>query len=146
MSLKMLWTMDKKAHDVKRMGTTFKPVNDVKEVPLDPKRADGRVVCAGSNLSQKLESALIDFLCMEKDIFAWIPSNMNGIPSEVVEHSLRISPGPKPVKQRLRRFDEEKCKAIREEISKLLTTRFIREINHPEWLANPMLVQKKRWK
>jgi hypothetical protein len=65
---------------------------------------------------------------------------MKGIPREVTEHSIRINPGSNPVKQRLRRFDEEKHKAIGEEIAKLLATRFIREINHPEWLANPILV------
>jgi hypothetical protein len=37
----MLQCMDEQTPDVKRMGTTFKLVNDVKEVPLDPKRADG---------------------------------------------------------------------------------------------------------
>jgi hypothetical protein len=44
------------------------------------------------------------------------------------------------VKQRLRRFDEEKHKGIGEEIAKLLATGFIQEINHSEWLANPILV------
>jgi hypothetical protein len=45
----------------------------------------------------------------------------------------------------LRRFDEEKHKDIREEVSKLLASRFIK-IHHLEWLANPMLVQKKNGK
>lgn len=75
---------------------------------------------------------------------AWNPSNMKGTPREVTEHSLRINPGSKPMKQRLRRFDEEKHKAIEEEIGKLLAASFIREINHPEWLSNPVLVQKEK--
>lgn len=50
------------------------------------------------------------------------------------------------MKQRLCFSDKEKHKAIGEEISKLLAADFIREINHPEWLANPMLVQKKNYK
>ena len=29
------------------------------------------------------------------------------------------------------------------ELSKLLTTGFIKEIDHPEWLANPVLILKK---
>jgi len=28
-------------------------------------------------------------------------------------------------------------------LAKLLTTRFIKEVFHPEWLANPVLVKKK---
>jgi len=65
---------------------------------------------------------------------------MLGIPREVVEHALKIHPDSKPVKQRLRRFDEEKRRAIDEEIAKLLAAGFIREVSHPEWLANPILV------
>ena len=68
---------------------------------------------------------------------------MPGILREVAEHTLKIHPGSKPVKQRLRRFDEEKRRAIGEEIAKLLTVGFIKEVHHPEWLANPVLVRKK---
>jgi hypothetical protein len=46
----------------------------------------------------------------------------------------------------LRRFDEEKRKVISEEIHKLLKAEFIKEVNHPEWLANPILVMKKNRK
>jgi hypothetical protein len=47
------------------------------------------------------------------------------------------------VKQRLRRFDEEKRRAIGEEIHRLFAARFIKEVFHPEWVANPVLVKKK---
>ena len=65
---------------------------------------------------------------------------MPGIPREVAEHTLKIHPGSKPVKQRLHHFDEEKRRAIDEEIAKLSATGFIREVHHPEWLANPVLI------
>ena len=65
---------------------------------------------------------------------------MPGILGEVAEHALKIGPGSKPVKQRLCRFDEEKHRAISEEIARLLVTGFIKEVYHPEWLANPVLV------
>ena len=68
---------------------------------------------------------------------------MPGILREVIEHTLKIHPSSKPVKQHLCRFDEEKCRAIDEEIAKLSATRFIREVYHLEWLANPILVMKK---
>ena len=68
---------------------------------------------------------------------------MPGIPREVAEHSLHVKPSSRPVKQRLRRFDEEKRRAIGEEIAKLLAAGFIKEVFHPEWLANPVLVRKK---
>jgi hypothetical protein len=46
------------------------------------------------------------------------------------------------MKQHLRRFDEEKRRAIGEEIHKLMAAGFIKEVFHPEWLANPVLVKK----
>jgi hypothetical protein len=71
---------------------------------------------------------------------------MPGIPREVTEHTLEIHAGSKPVKQRLRRFDEEKRKVIGKEIHKLLEAGFIKEVHHFEWLANPVLVKKKSGK
>lgn len=96
----------------------------MKEIPLDPDSTDGRVVCIGATLSLKQESALVNFLYVENDIFAWKPSNMFDIPREVTQHSLWIKPGSKPIKQRLRHFDEEKCKVIGEEAGKLLSPGF----------------------
>jgi hypothetical protein len=40
---------------------------------------------------------------------------MKGIPREVFKHKLNNKPRLKPVKQRLRRFNNDKCKAIGEE-------------------------------
>ena len=77
---------------------------------------------------------LVDFLRANADMFAWSPSDMPGIPREVAEHSLEIRAGSKPVKQRLRRFDEEKRKIISEEVHKLLTAGFIKEVHHPDCL------------
>ena len=71
---------------------------------------------------------------------------MPGIPREVTEHALKIRPGSKLVKQRLCHVDEEKHRAIGEEIAKLLAAGFIKEVYHPEWLANPILVRKKSGK
>jgi hypothetical protein len=91
---------------------------------------------------------LVDFLRANADIFAWSPSDMPGIPREVTEHSLDIRARARPVKQPLRRFDEEKRRAIGEEIHKLMAAGFIKEVFHPEWLANPVLVRKKggKWR
>jgi hypothetical protein len=87
---------------------------------------------------------LVDFLRANVDIFAWSPSDMPGIPREVVEHALEIQAGSRPVKQHLRRFDEEKRKVIDEEIHKLLKAGFIKEVHHREWLANPVRMGNRR--
>jgi hypothetical protein len=89
---------------------------------------------------------LVDFLRANADIFAWSPSDMPGIPREVAEHSLDILPHSHAVQQRLRRFDEERRRAIRAELRKLLEAGFIKEVFHPTWLANHVLVKKKNGK
>jgi hypothetical protein len=89
---------------------------------------------------------LVDFLRVNADIFMRSPSDMPGIPREVTEHSLDILPHSRAVQQRLRRFDEERRRAIGVELRKLLEARFIKEVFHPTWLANPVLVKKKNGK
>ena len=86
---------------------------------------------------------LRDFLRENWDIFAWHPSDTQGIPRELAEHSLNILKGHKPVKQTLPRFSEPKRQAMGEELAKLIEVGFIRETNHPDLLANLVMVPKK---
>jgi hypothetical protein len=72
--------------------------------------------------------------------------DMPGIPREVAEHSLDIQPHSRAMQQRLRRFGEERRWAIGVELRKLLEAGFIKEVFHPMWLANPVLVKKKNGK
>src|SRR4051812_1530448 len=68
---------------------------------------------------------------------------MSGIPREFVEHTLRIKPNMKPVKQALRRFSEPKRRAIEEEVNRLLDAYFIRETKKATRISIPVLVPKK---
>jgi hypothetical protein len=69
-------------------------------------------------------------------------SDMPEIPREVIEHTLDIDPAFKPIKQKERRYTPEMCEAIRLEVNRLLEARFIRPVDYPSWLANPVLVEK----
>ena len=68
---------------------------------------------------------------------------MPGVPRKEAEHSLDLDTKVRPVKQRLRRFAQDRKEAIRVEITWLLAAGFIREVTHPDWLANLVLVKKK---
>jgi hypothetical protein len=57
---------------------------------------------------------------------------MPGVLRELAEHSLNVRSDAKPVKQPLRRFAEEKRKAIGEEIARLLAAGFIMEVFYPD--------------
>jgi len=71
---------------------------------------------------------------------------MPGILREVTEHALHVALSLKPTKQCLHHFDDERHRAIGEEITKLLAAGFIKEVYHSDCLANPVLVKKKNGK
>src|SRR5438105_10802873 len=71
---------------------------------------------------------------------------MPRVPREVIEHTLNFKERAKPVKQRLCRFTQDRKKAIRDKLTKLMAANFIKEVYHPDWLANPVLVKKKNGK
>jgi hypothetical protein len=67
---------------------------------------------------------LIKFLQENRDIFAWKPANMPGVPRELIEHELHLNPNAKPVKQRLHCFTQGKKDVIKIETSRLLDVAF----------------------
>jgi hypothetical protein len=89
----------KEAPDPKWSTGSFKPVEGVKEVPLDPSGSNSKMVRISTILDPKLEAVLIDFLRANSNMFMWSPSDMPSIPREVTEHSLDIQAGSKPVRQ-----------------------------------------------
>jgi hypothetical protein len=68
---------------------------------------------------------------------------MPGVPRELIEHSLNVNPKATPKRQHLRHFADDRRDAIKKELTKLLAAVLIREVFHPEWLANPVLICKK---
>jgi hypothetical protein len=67
---------------------------------------------------------------------------MPRIPREVVKHKLGIDPAFKPIKQKERRYTPERHETIQVEVNKLLDVGFIRQVDYPRWLANPILEEK----
>jgi hypothetical protein len=126
-------------------SSAFRQTEDTMAVEVDPNDPT-KNLRIGTQLPTKYESVLIDFLHAYHDAFAWKPSDMLGTLREVAEHELRIMLGSKPMHQRLRHFDYGRCRAISEEIAKLLAASFIKEVYHSDWLANPVLVKKKNGK
>jgi hypothetical protein len=135
------------APDSKCAAGSFELTEEVNVIHIDLNGSEDKTVRVGTSISTKQESTLIDFLYANRGIFAWKPLDMPGIPREVAEHSLDNKLTSRLVKQRLCRFDEKRRRAIGEEIEKLLSAGFIKEVYHPEWLGN-LLVRKKsrKWR
>ena len=73
---------------------------------------------------------------------------MPSIPTNIIQHCLNVDLEKKPVQQRRRVFVLEQNKAVMDEVNKLLTANFIREVNYLEWLANIVMVKKanEKWR
>jgi hypothetical protein len=67
---------------------------------------------------------------------------MSGIPKEVIGHKLEIDPSFKPIKQKEKSHTTERREAIRQEVNRLLEAGFIRPVDYPSWLINPVLLEK----
>ncbi|CAA7059565.1 unnamed protein product [Microthlaspi erraticum] len=52
----------------------------------------------------------------------------------------------KPMRQKRRKLGADKAQAVNEEVEKLLRAGSITEVKYPEWLANPVVVKKKKRK
>ena len=73
---------------------------------------------------------------------------MPSLPTNIIQHCLNVDLEKKPVQQRRRVFVSEQNKAVMDEVNKLLTANFIREVNYLEWLANIVMVKKanEKWR
>jgi hypothetical protein len=51
---------------------------------------EGKTVTIGKAIQDVAREKLVNFLRLHKEIFAWSPSDMPGIPREISEHKLHI--------------------------------------------------------
>jgi len=110
------------------------------------KEISGKVFKLGRTLDSETQDQIAKVISRHLDAFAWAASDMPGIDPDFLCHRLAMNPQVRPVRQRRRKFNEEKRQAIKEETQKLLTAGHIREIQYPEWLANVVLVKKSSGK
>jgi len=87
------------------------------------------MVIIGKELEEVDEARLIQFLRNDQDVFAWSSSDLRGVSRDVIEHSLKVDPKARPVKQRLRPMSEERKKAAQAKVQKLLDTEVIHEVS-----------------
>jgi hypothetical protein len=77
------------------------------------------------------------------DVFAWVPTDLEGIPAELGEHSIDLQEGAVPVRQRQYRLNPRYSLLVKEEIDRLLEAGFIYPVNNSEWMSPIVVVPKK---
>ena len=83
-------------------------------------------------LSFEMRTRLVQFLKENLDVFAWSHKDMPAISMKVIQHKLNVDPEKKPVHQRRQVFAPKRNQVITDEVNKLLTAGFIREVYYPD--------------
>jgi hypothetical protein len=85
-----------------------RPSEEVQIKAIDLGTGDSsKATTIGAGLDPNSEDALISFLQANRDIFAWKPVDMLGVPRNLIEHSLNVDPKAIPKRQHLRRFTND---------------------------------------
>ena len=105
-----------------------------------------KTIRIGTTLSPEMKTRLIQFLKENLDLFAWTHKDMPSISPKVIQHKMNVDPERKLVQQRWWVFAPEWNQVITNEVNKLLSVGFIREVYYPDWLANVVLVKKANGK
>ena len=71
--------------------TDLKDQEETKTVPLEDAVLDRKVTIRG-NLSKEEEAELIETLAKNKDVFAWLASDLKGVSRDIIQHYLDINP------------------------------------------------------
>ena len=89
---------------------------------------------------------VVQFLKDNQDVFAWSHEDMPEIDKGVIVHRLSTDLMQKPVQQKRKVFPLECNQEVMEEVDKLLSNEFIREVYYPKWLANVVMVKNPNGK
>jgi len=133
----------------RRNESRVESVRDRRPQPVDnvvERHFGGKIFELGCLLSQEEQDEVVAVISRHLDAFAWTASDMPGIDPDFLCHHLTMDAKVRPVRQRRRKFNEERCLVVKEETQKLLSVGHIREIQYPEWLANIVLVKKANGK
>ena len=100
----------------------------------------------GTSMKDEMKQDVVQFPRKSIDVFPWSHEDMPGIDPSIMTHQLNVYPSSKLVRQKKRVFAPEWDHAIKEDVQKLTTAQFIREVYYPDWLANVVMVMNANGK
>ena len=104
-------------------------VRDRRPQPIDnvvERQIGGKMFKLGRLLSLEEQDEVAAVISRHLDAFAWTASDMPGIDTDILCHHLTMDAKVRPVRQRRRKFNEERCLVVKEETQKLLSAGHIR--------------------
>jgi hypothetical protein len=130
---------------VKERRNITEPTEKLEEVALIEGN-EKKTTRIGTSMTKGIRDSIVQFLRENADVFAWNHDDMLGISTEVIVHKLNVNLSMCLIKQKRQVFAPKRNAAVMEEVDKLLTAGFIREVYYPEWLANVVMVKKSTGK
>lgn len=100
------------------------------EVLVNPAYPE-QLVTIGKNFSREGRKSLIELLRKNKDVFAWQPSDMTGVPRWLIKHRLNVNMADTPVAQKKRSLSAEKNQVVTEEVEEWLRAGIVRPVKYP---------------
>ena len=112
--------------NIKERRTLVELIEVLEDVPLDESNPE-KFTKIGTSIGEKTKY-LVEFLKKSTDVFAWSHEDMPGIDLSVITHHLNVSSSYKPTCKKKRVFASKQDNAIKEEVHKLVTAKFIHEV------------------
>ena len=131
--------------NIEERRTLVEPIEELVDVPLDDSNLK-KFTRIRTSMGEKTKQNLVGFLQNSTYVFAWSYEDMLGIDPSVITHCLNVSPSYQPIYQKKIVFTTKRDNAIKEQVHKLVTTEFNREVYYPDWLANVVMVKKTNGK
>nr|GEV25292.1 putative forkhead-associated (FHA) domain-containing protein [Tanacetum cinerariifolium] len=100
-------------------------------------------ITIGGNLSVECRAELMKVMYKHTDAFAWVPSDMTGIPRFVTEHELKTYSHTAQRVHRKRSIAPDRRKVVKEEVEEWLKCEIVKKVRYPTWVSNPVLVKKE---
>nr|AAT81681.1 putative retrotransposon protein [Oryza sativa Japonica Group] len=143
---KAVHNVEAEPHDRAKHVPKPAPHGKIIKMQIDDADPIKLVSLGGGDMGEEEAKNILEVLKKNIDIFAWGPDEVGGVSADLIMHHLAVKPDAKPRKQKLCKMSADRQEAAKAEVQKLLKAGVIQEIDHPEWLANSVLVRKSNGK
>uniref|UniRef100_A0A2N9G172 Integrase catalytic domain-containing protein n=1 Tax=Fagus sylvatica TaxID=28930 RepID=A0A2N9G172_FAGSY len=107
------------------------PTEELEEISLI-EGDEKKTIRIRTTMPERIRDSIVQFLRENADVFAWTHEDIPDISTDVMVHKLNVNPSIRLVKQKRQVCALERNAAVMEEVDKLLTAGFIREVYYPE--------------
>lgn len=125
-------------YEVETMSRGTQGLGPTEDILVNATYPEQRVTI-GTGFSRECRRQLIELLRKNKEVFAWEPTDMTGVPRRFIQHSLNVNVSDTPIAQKRRIFSREKNQVITREVKEWIKAGIVRPVRYPTWISNRCL-------